>query len=254
MPRHATKTSFVKGDPRITGKKQSPEHIRKRREALMSREDFPELIKKLHEARNRSLEKSKTDGTLQKRIEKMNRARLSKMERYPEFRFRITEAANKRVRELMKQPNAPWRTPEYRRKQSLMKIGEKNPRIKTWQNLSEEEKLDWIQFMRRRSGKRPTAPEMKFIKLIEIHKLPIKYVGNGTFWIGHFNPDFIVSDGRKLLFEIYGKYWHNLPETKLKDKERMETYRRNGWKTMIIWEEELEDPEFIQRVESILQV
>jgi very-short-patch-repair endonuclease len=67
-----------------------------------------------------------------------------------------------------------------------------------------------------------------------------KFVGDGKFWIEQFNPDFIDLKNKKII-ELYGDYWHNLPNYKIRDKYRLKVYERNSYKTLIIWEHELKD-------------
>jgi len=43
----------------------------------------------------------------------------------------------------------------------------------------------------------------------------------------------------------FGEYHHNLPKNKAKDKERLKTYERYGYKTLIIWSKELKNEEKI---------
>ena len=97
-----------------------------------------------------------------------------------------------------------------------------------------------------------TKPEKKFIKLIELHNLPFKYVGNGTFWIGYppMNPDFVHLK-KKIAIEIFGDYWHRRPGIpKLQTEEGREAaFAKYGWKLAVIWEYELEnEDEVIQKV------
>jgi len=68
-----------------------------------------------------------------------------------------------------------------------------------------------------------------------------KYVGNGKFWIEGFNPDFINTNGCKKIIEAYGDYWHNLPTYKERDIKRLKMYKKYGYKTLIIWQHELND-------------
>lgn len=76
-----------------------------------------------------------------------------------------------------------------------------------------------------------------------------KYVGNNKVLIERFNPDFINCNGKKKIIELYGTYWHNLPNYKIRDKRRLKTYRKYGYDTLIIWENELEkQDELKQRI------
>ena len=85
----------------------------------------------------------------------------------------------------------------------------------------------------------PNKPEKTLINLIKKNNLPFHYVGNGKVIIEGFNPDFINNNGKKQIIEVNGDYWHNLPKMIKKDKKKMKIYRKYGYKTLIIWENEL---------------
>lgn len=53
----------------------------------------------------------------------------------------------------------------------------------------------------------PSSLEKRFQKIIDKYHLPYKYVGNGEFTIGHYNPDFINTNSEKIAIEVYAKYY-----------------------------------------------
>jgi len=61
-----------------------------------------------------------------------------------------------------------------------------------------------------------------------------KYVGDGEFWLGRRNPDFMNINGEKKLIEVFGDYWHKGED----GKERKRYFAQYGFKTLIIWEHE----------------
>lgn len=89
-----------------------------------------------------------------------------------------------------------------------------------------------------------TKPELKFIEMLEKYKAPFKYTGDGSFWVGRLNPDFIHLNHKKLAVEIFGEYWHTpllnhsvrYEATELGRKER---YKKHGWKCIVLWAEPL---------------
>lgn len=91
---------------------------------------------------------------------------------------------------------------------------------------------------------KPNKPEKIMIELIQNNNLPFIYVGNGKFWINGFNPDFIDYDNKKII-EIFGNYWHNTKRAKIRDKERLDIYSKNGYETIIIWENETKNPDLV---------
>lgn len=89
---------------------------------------------------------------------------------------------------------------------------------------------------------KPNKSEKKLTKLLnQILPNEYKYVGNGKMIIERFNPDFINANGQKKIIELYGDYWHNREDIKKRDKNRLRIYSGYGYKTLIIWENELKD-------------
>jgi len=91
-------------------------------------------------------------------------------------------------------------------------------------------------------NKRVSKPEIILKGIIEKNNLQFNHVGKGQivfFGDNHsFNPDFL-SKNPKHIIEVFGNYWHNLPERKILDRERLKTYSKYGYKTLVIWEDEL---------------
>jgi G:T-mismatch repair DNA endonuclease (very short patch repair protein) len=73
-----------------------------------------------------------------------------------------------------------------------------------------------------------------------------KYVGDGKFWIGNTNPDFINSSTNSVI-EMLGCYWHgckiHCPSSEYIDNsiELVQHYNKFGYNCLIIWEHELSD-------------
>jgi len=85
----------------------------------------------------------------------------------------------------------------------------------------------------------PNKPEKLVKKLLNTISKDYKYVGNGSFIIDGFNPDFANINGKKKLIELFGTYWHKRPEVINRDIRRIRSYKKYGYKTLIIWEHEL---------------
>lgn len=124
-------------------------------------------------------------------------------------------------------------------------------------NVYSEETLKVMTELRHRQ-KIPThhtSPERKFEEICEKYNLPFRYVGDGQLWIGkeHLNPDFIENNGKKIIVEIFGDYWHsplinpNLPE-RATFKYRKECYKKHGFKAYFLWESDLKRPDAEQFV------
>lgn len=110
--------------------------------------------------------------------------------------------------------------------------------------------------------------------LFELFPFTWKYVGNGQIIIGGKCPDFINVNGKKLIIELYGDYWHANP---LKYKEdnilikfggshlvkdiwegdriRLEKFKEFGYDCLIIWESELMNKKIlIEKIISFMEV
>lgn len=68
-----------------------------------------------------------------------------------------------------------------------------------------------------------------------------KYVGNGQVPIGNLRPDFINTNGKKLIIEFFGDYWHDFED--IGEKEKI--YAEHGYRLLVIWSNELKDSEYI---------
>lgn len=60
-------------------------------------------------------------------------------------------------------------------------------------------------------------------------------------------PDFVNVNGRKVVIEVFGDYFHNPKYFKLKRNRtevgRIEAFAEVGWDCVVIWESELKEPE-----------
>lgn len=136
---------------------------------------------------------------------------------------------------------------ERKRKIGLANEG-KYPSKKTRKKLSLHSKLQWKDLKYRnkvtkaiREGlkQKPTLPERQIIQIIEINKLPFNYTGDGKVILNGFNPDFL-SKNPKHIIEMNGEYWHR---DKSKEIRKKKAYNSLGYKLLVIWSKELENPQ-----------
>jgi len=222
VPRHKNKTSFIKGDPRITGKQQSKEHIEKRALPLRNK------IKVKCDYCNKKIE-------IVPSVQKNLKHHFCNRNCYIDW-FRKT-GWKERSYNLTKEGRA-----------IILKVVGNNGK-KIWRNKTQQEKQEWIEKMRQCQRIRPTKPEKKMMEIIKEYNLPYKYVGDGSFWIGKnpsVNPDFINVNGAKKVIEVFGDYWHR------NDNGRREKQLKNyGYKCIVIWESEFKKfskKEIIKRI------
>ena len=94
---------------------------------------------------------------------------------------------------------------------------------------------------------KPTKPERMFLGICQKYNLPFRYVGDGQLWIGKdkkLNPDFVGCNGKRIIVEIMGDYWHSLLLNPKLREEAVLTYRKRhfkrfGWASLFLWESDL---------------
>ena len=114
---------------------------------------------------------------------------------------------------------------------------------------------------RQKFPKHHTKPELIFENICKEHNLPFHYVGDSSLWIGEgkgLNPDFIEANGKKIVVEIFGDYWHSpLLNTSLRGNAtlpyRKKHYKKYGWKAIFIWETDLKREDAEQFVLATLE-
>lgn len=228
--KHANQTSFVKGDIRLVGKKQSFEHKEKRLSQIRRR-----LFVNCDNC-NKQVEVIPYVKTHRK-------YHFCNKECYMKWNHRI----GYNIRPLN------W---SEKGKQILQKVWSKNgQRSKiSFLNKTKQEKENWIRIMRINQTLRPNKPETLLKNIIEKNKLDYKYTGDGKFWIENFNPDFINCNGKKVILEVFGDYWHNLDKIKIRDEKKLEVLKKYGWDRIILWEREiysLSEQEIVNRIKGV---
>lgn len=115
--------------------------------------------------------------------------------------------------------------------------------------------------LKRRIPNHHTQPEIIFEQICQKHNLPFHYVGDGQLWIGKtkkLNPDFCELNGKKIVIEVMGDYWHSpLLNRKLREDAnlnyRKRHYKKYGWESYFIWGSDLMRPDAEQFVLSKLK-
>ncbi len=131
---------------------------------------------------------------------------------------------------------------EHCQKLSKVKMGKKAT-IETKQKLSVKTKNQWKDknFTDKIYKSRQATPNKKELQLKSIldnmYPGEWKYTGDFSFVINGKNPDFTNCNGKKLLIELFGDYWHRGENP----QDRIEIFKSFGYQTLIIWEKELQD-------------
>ena len=89
----------------------------------------------------------------------------------------------------------------------------------------------------------PTSLEKKFQSIINKHNLPYKYVGDGSFIIGHYNPDFINTNSEKIAVEVYARFYKQLDNRNIEDwkKQRSKVFAKYGWSIIYFNEKQVNE-------------
>jgi G:T-mismatch repair DNA endonuclease (very short patch repair protein) len=86
------------------------------------------------------------------------------------------------------------------------------------------------------SSRRPTDIEARLIEIIEKYRLPYRYTGDGSFWVGGKNPDFVNVNSEKIAIDLFGDFWHEPSEV----ESRKSVFADYGWKLIILWGHEFQ--------------
>lgn len=68
-----------------------------------------------------------------------------------------------------------------------------------------------------------------------------EFVGDGSLVIGGLCPDFSITDGRNLILDLFGNYWHSPNEV----NDRIAHFKVFGYDLLVIWDKELKEEEYI---------
>jgi len=149
-----------------------------------------------------------------------------------------------------------------RTKEHSEKVSENARRM--WSNPKMKEKM--VKSMFKAVSSTPNSTENYLLELIE-EWLPTEYEYNDSQLIGGRKPDFISTNGKKKIIELFGCYWHNCPYHTRADREmeinedfdklvkdieneRKEHFAKFGYDTLIIWEHDLHIEDLFSSLEQ----
>lgn len=134
---------------------------------------------------------------------------------------------------------------EWKEKMSKKMLGKNNPFYgKHWT----EEQLKNILYRRI-----PTSLEEKFQSIVAKYNLPYKYVGDGSFIIGRYNPDFINTNSEKIAVEVYARYYKKRNHTSIEDwkRKRAEVFKQYGWRVIYFNEIEVNEENILNKLKKV---
>ena len=247
-----SQASREKTSKALKGKPKSPEHVEKIRQASTGRIKTPETLEKARLAmlaRYQNPEERKRSGAI------MHQYHIN----HPEFSQKQTEILAKcrqnpeTRRKHAENSRRAW-TPERRVWRSAeSKQMWQDPVIRT--KLIEAHRRNWrrnnyatMRKMMMANNTKPNKPEKVVLSILnELFPNEWAFTGDGQVIISGLNPDFINTNGKKLIIEVFGDYWHT---QKLKpyriNEGRIHTYAKYGYDTLIIWEHETKQPMILQ--------
>jgi very-short-patch-repair endonuclease len=103
---------------------------------------------------------------------------------------------------------------------------------------------------------KPTRLERNMIAIVQKNNLPFKYVGDGMFWMGRMNPDFIcIIKGMKICIEVSNRVLRN---EQTYARPRIATFKRCGWKCIVFFgsgknDNNLDEALVLKTLEPIMQ-
>lgn len=194
----------------LKGKKHSPEHIEHNRLAHIGQMHTQEW--KAHHSQQ--LKGRPISEEHKNKISKANRGKHKTLPPFSEEHRRKIGEANRRR----------WRRPGFADK-VMMKIAES---VSAKPNKAES-LLDGI--------------------LQQYFPNEWKFTGDGKVIIAKKKPDFINCNGRKLIIELFGNYWH----TEDDEEKKRQAYQDYGFRVLFVWETELSNVEtLIKRIKEFV--
>jgi G:T-mismatch repair DNA endonuclease (very short patch repair protein) len=101
-----------------------------------------------------------------------------------------------------------------------------------------EAKKKWQKAMNKSIHLKPNQAENKLLTILsEIYPKEWEYVGDWTMVLDGKSPDFVNINGKKLIIELFGDYWHRNDNP----DDRIALFKKFGYRTLVIWERELKD-------------
>lgn len=150
-----------------------------------------------------------------------------------ETKRKMSEAAKGRDMTLQSKVSADLRRGTKHTKETRRKMSEAQRRLWADPIWHKEQQS---RMARGNRLQRPNKTEIRLFELLEyLQPGDWKYVGDGQLIIAGKNPDFVNVNGKKLIVELFGDYWHRNDSP----KERAAVFKPFGYHTLVVWEREL---------------
>ena len=198
----------------------------------------------------------------------------------PNYGKHRTEKTIEKIREKAKQR---WQNPELKKKMRLANLGSNNPMYNKHCSKETKEKMSRahkklshmllsyfqkgsIPWNKDKKGcftkeilkrilyrRAPSSLEEKFQSIVDKYNLPYKYVGDGSFIIGRYNPDFINTNSEKIAIEVYARYYKKRNNISIEDWKikRSNIFRQYGWQIMYFNEIEVNEENILNKLNEV---
>lgn len=93
--------------------------------------------------------------------------------------------------------------------------------------------------------------EEKFQVICQKNRLPYKFVGNGELLIGRKNPDFVNTNGKKVVIEVYytkHKLMFKTNNIECWKNERLNIFQKYGWNVIFFNEVEVNEDNVLEKL------
>jgi hypothetical protein len=164
---------------------------------------------------------------------------------------------------LSGEKNPAYGRPSHRRNKTLeQEYGfEKAQKIKERMSISNKQRWMDEEYAKKLIASfqlKPNIPELYLDFILQNHfPNEWKYVGDGQIVIDGLCPDFINVNGKKLIIEVFGEYWHkNKKDMKYRCTEngRREAFSKYEYSTLIVWENEfIDESKIIEKIHVFMQ-
>jgi len=238
-------TEFKKGHvPWIKGRHHTEETKRKMSESHKGRKRAPfsmETRKKMSEAHKGKYHTKETRIKIREAL--LRRKEMLGYINSPETRRKISIALRNRI-SPMKGKHHSQKTKE---KISMANKGKRfSPKTefkKGHISLRKGIKFPKETIRRILSRRVPSTLELKFLRIVKKYNLPYKYVGDGSFFINHCNPDFVNVNGEKIAIEVYARFYKQLDGRNILRWRhiRRQKFQEYGWKVIFFDETQIKE-------------
>jgi len=201
------------------------------------------------------------------------KARYQKKENHPFYGLHHSEETKEKIAHANK-GKQPWlgrhHSEETKAKIRQTRLGKsswnkgRSPPEETRKKLSKAQTDNWRDpqytiMMMKQMHIRPTRPERKLEDILNRHfPRQYKYTGDGKLVIHGMRPDFANCNGKKLVIELFGDYWHSKKvigeDWRRSELGKIMAYNNLGYRCLVIWEHELQDEQkVIHRIQLFMK-